>query len=382
MLAISLPLRAQGGLEYVLQSIENNNLDLQSAGHSVTAMSMEARMGNTLEPLSVSYSHLWGSPEAAGKSGELEISQEFDFPSLYAARKQLAGNLAAQYENGFSMIRQQVLLEAKELYLEQCALTEIESVSKSRLQSNEHLAALYASKLESGDATLVDKNRTEFEYLLLKDEITAISLRIVEIRQRLQVLNGGIPLEYEVSEILPELIPQFEKVLADYEECAPELLAAKLEEEGAGYDLRVSRRQSLPKFEVGYKYEFATGERFNGVTAGLSIPIFSNRYNVKRAKAVEDMARTQMQAAIVGNRNNLQELYTKAEVLGELAGRYDMLFDTIDYPDMLARILNGGEMNIVDYYSELNTYFATYEAWLRVRLEYSLIASRINMIYL
>ena len=84
---------------------------------------------------------------------------------LYATRSRIARTLAQQYETEYLALRQQILLEAKEVYLELCALHGIMELNRPRLAAAEHMAALFAS----GDATAIDKYRTEVEYLLLKE---------------------------------------------------------------------------------------------------------------------------------------------------------------------------------------------------------------------
>ena len=190
-LLAATPAVAQDDLRRVLESVERNNLTLQAEAHATAGRTFEARTGNSLEPLSVSYSSAGDSPQALGKEGELEVSQSFDLPMLYATRSRIARTLAQQYETEYLALRQQILLEAKEVYLELCALHGIMELNRPRLAAAEHMAALFASRYETGDATAIDKNRTEVEYLLLKEELSAVDMRMIELSQRLAVLNGG-----------------------------------------------------------------------------------------------------------------------------------------------------------------------------------------------
>lgn len=379
---IALPVMGQHELQQVLDDVGRNNLTLRAEGYSVEGRSREARMGNSLEPLSVSYNSAWDAPQAAGKSGELEVSQEFDLPMLYATRSKIAKNLAEQYNTELLALRQQILLEAKEVYLELCALKEIAQLAQPRLQAAEHVAKLYAARYETGDATIIDKNRTEFEYLLLKESMSETDLRIIELTQRLIVLNGGEPVDYQY--ILPpaEVLMPLENLMFDWEEYAPDVTVSRLREEGARQDVKLSRRQALPKIELGYKHEYAPGEGFNGVVAGLSIPIFSNRHNVKRAKAFEQAARINTESVLVDKRNAVTESYRKVQYMESLLGSFGEMPSVKEYIMMLERTLEAGQMNIVDYYSELDTFYSTLETRLKAELQYQLGLARLNMIYL
>ena len=55
-LLAATPAVAQDDLRRVLESVERNNLTLQAEAHATAGRTFEARTGNSLEPLSVSYS--------------------------------------------------------------------------------------------------------------------------------------------------------------------------------------------------------------------------------------------------------------------------------------------------------------------------------------
>ena len=196
MLALGLllagPVAAQNELQYVLESIERNNLTLQAEHYASQGRTYEARMGNSLEPLSVAYESVGEGGLPVGQAGELEISQEFALPMLYAARNRKARTLASQYEAEYLALRQQTLLEAKEIYLELCALQAIVAVNRPRMQAAEHLARLYETRYQTGDATLIDKNRAEFEELLLRESLSTVDLRIIELERRLTKFAGDL----------------------------------------------------------------------------------------------------------------------------------------------------------------------------------------------
>ncbi len=381
-LLAATPCAAQDDLQRILESVERNNLTLKAEAHTTAGRTLEARTGNSLDPLSVSYSSAGDRPDALGKKGELEVSQSFDLPMLYATRSRIARTLAQQYEAEYLALRQQVLLEAKEVYLELCALQGIVELNRPRLTAAEHMATLFAARFETGDATSIDKHRTEFEYLLLKEELSAIDMRMIELSQRLAVLNGGELPESGYAMPSPEARMPLELLLADWEEYAPDLTALRLQEESARYDVRLSRQQALPKVELGYKYEYGPAECFNGFKAGLSIPILSNRHNVKRARALEEAAKANTESALAQKRGAGRELYLKTEYTGKLLESFGGMPDAPAYTDLLGRMLEAGQINIVDYYSELATFYSALETRIRTDLEYRLGLARLHVIYL
>ena len=82
-----LPLHAQEAIQRILEQIETNNHEIRAAVGTTTAQKLENRAANNLPNPSLSYSHLWDSDDKNITVGELVISQGFDFPTLYAARR-------------------------------------------------------------------------------------------------------------------------------------------------------------------------------------------------------------------------------------------------------------------------------------------------------
>ena len=175
----------------------------------------------------------------------------------------------------------------------------------------------------------------------------------------------------------------FDQVMqADWEAYAPDLTVARLQAEAAGDDVKVSRREALPRLGLGYKATYGEGSYNNGLTAGLSIPLFSNRHNVKRAQAYERAARAEAEAAVVEKRNTVNELYAKADYAARLLQSFDIMPDADSYVGVLVRLLESGQMNIIDYYSELDTLYQTLETRIRIEMEYRLGVARLLVIYL
>ena len=74
-------------IEDVLRSVEQNNVELKAARKGNEAAALEAKQVNNLEGLSVEYSPFFSGEVGGIASSELVVSQGFDFPTLYGARK-------------------------------------------------------------------------------------------------------------------------------------------------------------------------------------------------------------------------------------------------------------------------------------------------------
>ena len=102
----------------VLKSVEQNNMELKALLKGNEAADIENKSQNTLEDLSIEYSPFFQSETSGIASSELVITQGFDFPTLYGARKK-AGQLQRNVlDMQYQTARRDILVNAKKLCLD------------------------------------------------------------------------------------------------------------------------------------------------------------------------------------------------------------------------------------------------------------------------
>ena len=372
----------QNRLEELLVSVEQNNPTLRAERYAVEGRKYESRMDNSLGPLSIMYNSVVGSARDLGKVGELEVTQTIDLPMLYVSRSRVARELAQQYDAEYMQMRQEILLSAQELYIELCTLERIKKLNDERLSAAKHIAELFARRHQTGDVTSIEKNRAEFEYMLLQEQFSADRMRIIELKSQLAVLNGGeLPFDQYDMPLL-SAVPPIDRLLYDWEQTAPQIEIMRSRKSVAAEQTRLSRRNALPSLALGYKQEYGNGEFFNGFIAGLDIPIFSNRNNVKRAKAEEYAAAAASESAVNEVAAYVAELHDKLLYLESLLQSLGEIPNTDEYLDVMNDILDSGQIDITTYYSELDVFYSAMEARLRIEMNYLIGFAQLNVIYL
>lgn len=381
-LSALLTVEAQNTVAEVLQSVERNNPDLAVGQYRAEVQSVEARVGNSLSDPTVSYDHLWGSPAELGKTGELVVSQSFDFPTSYVARNRLADSRAEQFARQYSTLRQQVLLAAEELCVEWQFLQQIEQVAIWRADAARRVTDIITRRLAVGDATALDAGKADFEMRSAARELTRIRIRKSEIERQLQYMNAGEPvhLTTQISERGPA--ESLADMIERYKESDVRIRESEASVEAAANELSLSRSQSLPSFDLGYKREYALGERFNGITMGMSIPIFANRHNVRRARAQQVLAQSERLSVVQSVVSSLSELYARYEALTELIGESTQSGVDEKYLSLLQEALRSGQISAADYFTDLQSCLDAVSSMWESRLERCITAARINSIFL
>ena len=375
----ALSVNGQNSIDAVLRSIEANNKELQANNQLTVSKKLEAKLDNNLPDPSVSYVHQYGNREGMGIQGELVASQSFDFPSVYVQKNKLAKSKAASFYRQGAEFRQQILLQAKEICLDLVLLNQQRALLDQRRQNAEQLAELYAMRLETGDANILETNKIDLELLNAKTEARMNeSARIAKL-QELATLNGGIAIDFTDTTYMSDGdILSFEELCAEAVTSNPQLLTLKSEQVAARRQLSVNKSKSLPSFELGYRMNTATGgERFNGFLVGISIPLFSNRNNVKQAKAQALYTDLQLESTTTTVESELHQLYNQSVALKTSMDEYNTVLKSQNSLALLNKAIQTGQISMIEYFVDVTTFYQSMQNYMQLQNEYQKVMAQL-----
>ena len=375
----ALSVNGQNSIDAVLRSIEANNKELQANNQLTVSKKLEAKLDNNLPDPSVSYVHQYGNREGMGIQGELVASQSFDFPSVYVQKNKLAKSKAASFDRQGAEFRQQILLQAKEICLDLVLLNQQRALLDQRRQNAEQLAELYAMRLETGDANILETNKIDLELLNAKTEARMNeSARIAKL-QELATLNGGIAIDFTDTTYMSDGdILSFEELCAEAVTSNPQLLTLKSEQVAARRQLSVNKSKSLPSFELGYRMNTATGgERFNGFLVGISIPLFSNRNNVKQAKAQALYTDLQLESTTTTVESELHQLYNQSVALKTSMDEYNTVLKSQNSLALLNKAIQTGQISMIEYFVDVTTFYQIMQNYMQLQNEYQKVMAQL-----
>lgn len=370
---------AQNNMADILSCIEANNPQLKAGAQMVLSQKAEVSSQNSLADPTFELEHLWGAQNAGDRKYDITVLQSFDFPSLYVQRNRVGNLKRSFYDGQQTLLRQQVLLQAKELCLRIVYLNRCIELSDKRLAAADELARLYRGKLESGDAAILDVNKIEIEQLNVTTANTRLRNELATCLAQLRALNGGESLDVELSTLTyPEAVlpASFDELKTQALQADPELQLLRQESLIADKSVALNRSGWLPKFELGYRHAYELGERFNGFAVGVSIPLFANRKKVKMAKA-QALAGT----FAVNNREQqalaeLQSAYDEAVTLQRNHARYDLLTRQNNL-GLLQKALAAGKISMVEYLVDATQLYEAFDNRLSLEYEYQLRLARL-----
>lgn len=364
-------LTAQGqDIATVLRDIERNNLELQAVRNTNMASVHELKGQNALDAPSVEYSPFFRKGAAGVASSELVVSQEFDFPTLYAERAK-AGRLQRDaLDMEWKAVRTNTLLTAKLKCLDLIMLGKVRGILQERIGNAEELLTLFEKRMKEGDATSIELNRIRMETMDLKAELLQQEATIQRARQELLALNANRPLSLDGLSY-PE-IPSgwsLETMRGEVIGSDAAVRSAMASVAVSEQDVRVTGQGWMPRLSVGYRRNTEMSEASNGFLVGASFPIFSNASRVKAAKARRAAAQLYLDNARVQAERETDALLQELRRMDDVMKVYDLglLRQSLE---LLKKAVTAGSMSLIDYYTEADKIYQKRQTYLTVEHQY------------
>ena len=382
LVCLSLTAMAQSGYDAVLQEIEANNTTLAALRRQTEAEKIGNRTGLTPANPEVEFNYLWGSPTVIGNRYDISIRQTFDFPTVYAHRSKIAGLQNENAELSYKAERLNVLLSAKQTCIELVYYSALAKEYTTRLQNAERIAQAYKIKLEKGETNILEYNKAQINLTAVQAEIAQIEAERTALLSELKRLNGGKELAYEIQNSKfkiqnSELPANFEEWYASAESKSPVLQYIRKQIEIDKQQVKLNWAMGLPRFSAGYMSEKVVGEHFQGITVGMSIPLWENSNRVKQAKMQAKAAEAMFEDSKIQFYSRLQALYHKAAARQQNAQNFRQALVANNSEPLLKKALDAGEISLLNYLLEIEYYYDTLNKALEAERDYELTAAEL-----
>jgi len=118
----------------------------------------------------------------------------------------------------------------------------------------------------------------------------------------------------------------------------------------------VSKALKLPRMEVGYHYQGILGQTYNGMHAGVAIPLWERRHTVEAQQAAILVASTSLDGHHSAHIYKTRSLYQQFLSLQASRAELDTLVNGLDAEQLLTKALNYGEISVITFLMELGYY--------------------------
>jgi outer membrane protein, heavy metal efflux system len=377
VMSITASMKSQSIIDSVLYTVERNNKTIIASRQYWEANKLGYLTGLSLPNPTIEYEYLFGSPAGAGDQTDILAVQSFDFPSVYKRRRELANIQGSKSALALAVDRQAVLLDAKITCIELVYRNKLEDHLTARIKSLEKLVQDFQTKLERGDGNILDVNKAKLQLLQIRQLFAREQAEKVRLNTHLIELNGGEKIVF-TDTVYPPIpsIPEFEVFENEYEQNDPARILLEHDKRISESQLDLSKTWRLPKFEAGYRYQGILGQRFSGIHAGITLPLWEQKNRFEHQQADVLYRYLVLQEHLNEHYHELQELYDLTVSYDSLILQYNESFSAISNITLLDKALALGEITIIEYFLESSFYINATLQYLETEKEYHVTVAK------
>jgi cobalt-zinc-cadmium efflux system outer membrane protein len=362
----------------VLLEIQQNNKELQAFASRMEGQQFELRAENNLPDPQVGFYYLpWGE-HSSGDYNEFQISQSFEFPRIYVARKELIIKQISQLELELILKKQEVLLPVQNYCIELIYLNKRIKIEEARVDLAEKILRQVELLYDKGQVGILEINKAKIAWMQERFNVEKIENDKRNILLTLQNLNGGMMISFDQNEFLDNLqLPPLDSIWNEKKLKDPEMKILRKKEEIALQLTQLIKYKSVPNITAGFNYQGVAGANYSGIYGGLTIPIWSNRHKVKAKNVLYNYQKSQnifqSNAAYAKHR----KLYNDYHMLMRTYHEFQKNLMSLNSDGLLFKAYELGEISFMEYYLEMHFYHQAYDAMLDMEKQLNRLKSEI-----
>jgi cobalt-zinc-cadmium resistance protein CzcA len=314
-------------LHDAIQMALDSNLSVKSARLSIDMQ--KALKGASLDLPKTVFDGQYGRFNSYSNDNSIAVSQSFAFPSVYMNKSRLADANIKSSLLQHDVSRLEIATQVKQVYWQYVYLA-----SKQKLlsyQDSLFSGFLRAAELraKSGETNRLEMITARSQSLEIKNQLFQVTADLGIFSRRLSLLLNTSALSVPSEKDLHKIDVSFMTDNVSLEQ-NPSLGYARQKVEVSRIESKLERSQMLPDLNIGYfsqtiigtqdvdgvALRFGPEDRFAGIQAGISIPIWFKPYTarIKAAKISENVARTEAESyakSVTGNYKTMLDEYSK-----------------------------------------------------------------------
>lgn len=372
---------AQNSAEVVLASVEKNNPELQALRKRTESEKYGFKAERMVEAPEVGFDYLWGSPADIGTRKDISVTQSIDIATISGTKGKIAKSESELSDMQFNVRRQEILLQAKLLYINIIYCNAFGAELERRLERSEKVESVYRDMQVRGETDMIEVNKAHLAYLAQRNALARNKMEAEGFRLELQRLNGGETLEInDLSYVRRDMLPaDFDTWYKEVADRSPEIRAARQNVKVNEAVARGIKMSSCPTITAGYMAELVKGSNFRGLTLGLSIPLWSARSKTRQANLSCEASRLEVKDVEASEYSALRSLYEKASGLKDLSDELALSLAVSDEAmSMTEKKFNEGEISLMDSIMELSLYYSVVDESLAASKDYDLALAELN----
>lgn len=366
----SIGLAQTSQTQQVLRTIEQNNKELKAYQSLMESQRLDYKSSNNLPDPQVSAFYLPFGEHTTGDYSEFQVSQSFEFPTVYAARGNWIDKQEEQLQLEYSRIRQEVLLPAKKYCIGLISLAKRKEVVQLRMEQARQVFDQVQELFDKEQVGILQLNKAKIAWMQDQFQVEQIEAERRNLLLSLQKLNGGQAIVFDQKVFATDLkLGNADSLWQQKKATDPEIVVSIGLENVSLQQIKVEKNKLLPNLTAGFNHQGVMGSNYSGVYGGISIPLWSGRNKVKAAEARYQYQQSKTEAVTTAMYSTFLEQYNQYELMLRKYEEYTTTLEGLNSESLLLEAYQLGQISFMDYYIELQFYRQAYDKMLEIEKE-------------
>jgi len=374
---------SSGGQEAdsLMQLVLEQNRELKVAREAYQVSLLQAGTGNTPSDPELEFGYLYGKPSDLGKRIDFGVTQELDFPTAYIHRSKVKNIKYSQAELEYILVRQEVLLQTRQLWIEKIHLNQLSILLSGRLQQARAIHTHVEYQLDAGEVGLLELGQSNLQVASLEAEFEGVLSLLENNRIAMKELTGGNPVEIQdtlfpvPAQIINDSVFEAYR-LGPYTQLHEQGIHLKEEEKSLAVSMH------LPKLTAGYFSESVVDQAFRGFRVGFSVPLWENANTVNKAKTEVAFAEAEMGRFALQQERELGQKLNQLETLKLRVTKLEEALGLANSISLMTHAIENGEISLSEYFYNTDFYFRNQQQLLLYKRDLLLQEADLLKVYL
>jgi outer membrane protein, heavy metal efflux system len=242
-----------------------------------------------------------------------------------------------------------------------------------RLAIATDMANVYKRKLETDESGILEFNKAQVHQLKISKDKEFAEIRRKALLAELSALNAGETILFADSIFsTPLLTEDFTQWFTDMEQNNPALQWLDQELSISKEQQKLQKSLNLPGFSAGYMSEKVTGQQFQGVTIGVTIPLWEHKNTLRYTSAHTEAIQAMQADAKLQFYNEMRALHAKTAALENSTASYFQALKQLNSSELLKKALDHGEISLGEYLIEMTLQYESMDQLLEMEYAWNL----------
>jgi len=365
----------------LMNLVLDQNRELKAAREAYQVAIHQAGTGNTPPDPEVDFGYLYGKPAEFGNRIDFEVSQQVDFPTTYIHRSKVKDLRTSRAELEFVRIRQEVLLETWQLWIDRIHLNQLHSMLTDRIRQAHTIQTQVEHQLSTGEIGLLAHSQSNLLVASLEGEMEDVEARMENNRIALVEITGGSPVEIQDTIFPASVRINSDSLVKDYR-LGPAALIYDQNLRLKEQEKNLTVSQHLPKLKAGYYSESVVDQAFRGFRLGVSVPLWENANTIKKANSEIAFAEAEADHFVTRQEREIRQKLNELESLRVRIGKLESALDGTRPLALLNATLESGEISFSEYFYASDLYFRSQQELLHYKRDLLTLEAELLKVYL